>query len=358
MIRLTLAAAGNADENINLINPRFQAEALRHVRGYDVGILGNSFYSSANPRGTNRLSNDAFMWPLTASNVFDIAVGMGMATAYGYDLQSERTVHLRGTAPASGIKYLFVYLEWNLSNPEEAIGGIEIHDNGASANWTPSRQDNLTTNKIGIYQMPLYRVTVNTAGSVYGKVDYAALGVKVIEYPLRAEYAGRCENADEADNATALAGESASVSGDTLLIGGKQVLRRKTVFSGNWVLYNTVSKDTTTTLTEELKSGDLLMVEYDEQYTGSTARTPTVKFVKVGPLRGIVTDKVGFYLFTLQGGFTAQSGFTATSDTFFVEGKTLTYKGGYYLLNFANDGGTVLENNTIRLIKIYKIYVS
>lgn len=357
MARLTLAAAGNADENINLINPRFQAEALRHVRGYDVGILKNSFYSSASPRGTSRQSNDDFMWPLTASNVLDIAVGRGMATAYGYDLQSEETVHLRGTAPASGVKYLFIYLEWDLSNPEEAVGSINIHDNGTSTSWTPSRQDNLITNPIGIYQMPLYRVTVNTSGSVYGKVTYTTLGVKVIEYPLRAEYAGRCENADEADNATALAGEAASVSGEVFMLGGKQVMRRKGLWYGSWVLYNTASKESTITLSEAVTAGDILMIEYNPQYISGSPNQTKVALVKVGDVRS-VTGLVGFQITDVFGGYTRQSGFTATQDTFAVSSRTVTYKGGYYLLNFANNGGSLLENNTICIKSIYKLCIS
>ena len=357
MARLTLAAAGNADENINLINPRFQAEALRHVRGYDVGILKNSFYSSASPRGTSRQSNDDFMWPLTASNVLDIAVGRGMATAYGYDLQSEETVHLRGTAPASGVKYLFIYLEWDLSNPEEAVGSINIHDNGTSTSWTPSRQDNLITNPIGIYQMPLYRVTVNTSGSVYNKVTYTTLGVKVIEYPLRAEYAGRCENADEADNATALAGEAASVYNGVLTLGtNKKVFRRKTIWSGSWVLYNTASKNETKTLGESVSSGDILQVDFEPQYFSNSNNASQTLFVLVGYLHGS-SSTVGIHLTTVYGGLTKNSGFTATNDSFEISGTTIKYLGGYYLLNFANSGGTLLENNTIRIKNIYKLYL-
>lgn len=100
MARLNVAAAGNADENINLINARFQAEALRRLRGHDVGVLDNSFFTDGNPKGLNRTENPDFMWKLTASNILDIAIGRGMATAYGYDLQSEETVHLRATARA------------------------------------------------------------------------------------------------------------------------------------------------------------------------------------------------------------------------------------------------------------------
>lgn len=39
MAQIAVAGAGSAEENVNLINPRFQAEALRQLRGYDVGVL-------------------------------------------------------------------------------------------------------------------------------------------------------------------------------------------------------------------------------------------------------------------------------------------------------------------------------
>lgn len=201
MARLNVAAAGNAETNANLINARFQAEALRRLRGHDCGVLDNSFYSSANTTGLSRSANANFMWPLNATNVQSIIVGRGMATAYGYDIQSEDDVTLVGTAPSSGTKYLFVYLEWDLSNPVEAVGSLLLHDNGASASWTPPYQDNLITNPIGKYQMPLYRLAVNTSGTITATANWKALGVLTVGFPLRAENANRAEHADGASYA-------------------------------------------------------------------------------------------------------------------------------------------------------------
>jgi hypothetical protein len=202
MQRLSVAAAGNADENINLINARFQAEALRRIRGYDCGVLDNSFYSGASPKGISRDKNSDFMWKLTATNVTDIAVGRGMATAYGFDIQSEAIVNFTAVAaPSAGTKYYFIYLEWDLSNPVEAVGKIDIHDNGSSSSWTPSRQDNLITNPIGVYQMPLYRIAVNTAGTVTATANWTVLGVNTIGYALRADNATNAERADVATKA-------------------------------------------------------------------------------------------------------------------------------------------------------------
>lgn len=199
MARLNVAAAGNAEENINLINARFQAEALRRIRGVDCGVLDNSFYSSSESTGLTRDANANFMWKLTASNVQNITVGRGMATAYGFDIQSEADVSFTATAPSSGTKYLFIYLEWDLANPEEAVGSIKIHDNGSSASWTPPSQNNLITNPIGKYQMPLYRLAVNTSGTVTGTQTWTTLGVKTIGNPLRADYATRANDSDRAD---------------------------------------------------------------------------------------------------------------------------------------------------------------
>lgn len=200
-MRIAVAAAGNAEKNINIINARFQAEALRQLRGYDTGVLVNSFYSSADPTGENRDQNADFMWKLTAEHVNDIAVGRGMATAYGFDIQSEETVHFTATAPSVGTKYLFIYLEWNFGNPNEASGEIDIRDNGSSSRWTPSRRDNLITNPIGSYQMILYRLQVNTSGRITATTKWNELGVISIGCPLFALYCARAKNSDFADYA-------------------------------------------------------------------------------------------------------------------------------------------------------------
>lgn len=202
MAQITVAAAGNAEENINLINARFQAEALRRLRGKDCGVLDNSFYSSANATGLSRTANSNFMWPITATNVQNITVGRGMATAYGYDIQSEDDISFTATAPSTGTKYLFIYLEWDLSNPVEAVGSLLIHDNGSSSSWTPPSQDNLITNPIGKYQMILYRLTVNTSGTVTATASWGTFSVLTIGNPLRADYATRANDSDRADYAS------------------------------------------------------------------------------------------------------------------------------------------------------------
>lgn len=179
-MRLEVAAAGNANENINLIDAQFQAEALRALRGKDCGVLDNSFFSDANPRGDKRDENASFMWELTAENAQTITIGRGMASAYGYDIKNKDEVTFTVVAPSAGSKFVFIFLSWDLSNPTEALGEIDIHDNGGAAAWTPPYQDNLITSPIGKYQMPLYRIEINPSGQVVSTAEWTALGVETI----------------------------------------------------------------------------------------------------------------------------------------------------------------------------------
>lgn len=198
MIRLGVAAAGNAESNINLINARFQAEALRALRGIDCGVLDNSFYSDGDESGTTRDANADFKWKCVAPDVQNITIGRGMATAYGFDIQSESDSTFVATAPSAGYKYLFVFLFWDLSNPVEANAGIDIHDNGSGETWTPPYQDNLITSPLGKYQLPLYRLKVNTSGQIVQVLNWEDLDVKTIVGVHFAERANHVNYADKA----------------------------------------------------------------------------------------------------------------------------------------------------------------
>ena len=203
---LTLAASGNAEKGINLINARMQAEALRRLRGYDCGVLENTFYTQSSPSGSSRNANNEFMWKLTATNVRDICVGRGMATAYGFDIQSEQDVHLSATPPGSGTAYIFVYLEWDFgSDPQIGYGRICVRNNGSSSIWTPTQQ-NLITNSSGIYQMKLYMLAVNSSGTITGTTAWASLGTTTIGNVLRSNYATNADSATTANNYNATSG--------------------------------------------------------------------------------------------------------------------------------------------------------
>ena len=185
-MRLKVAAEGNAEKNINVIVPRFQAEALRFLRGYDVGVLWNAFYSDDDQTGEKRTAKPRDNWDIDLINSKDgeIVIRPGMATAYGYDIISEEDVHLTAVLPSAGWKYIFVYLEWDFSNPDEAVGKIDIHDNGTNGEWTPQRQDNLINNPLGVYQMILWRIRINPQGALNSPARWGVFGTPTIEHPL------------------------------------------------------------------------------------------------------------------------------------------------------------------------------
>lgn len=203
MAKLAIYAAGNPITNTNLINARFTAEALRNIRGYDIGVLDNSFLSATSSSTTYaRDANPSFMWRLSATNNNNITIGRGMATAYGFDIQSEQDYILTTTAPSTGTKYVFVYLEWNFSNPQEAIGTLDLFDNGTSSTWTVTPIDNLITNPIGRFRMPLYRIAINTAGTVTGTASWTSLGIATQSGVMLSKFS---ENKPQTDNSMASA---------------------------------------------------------------------------------------------------------------------------------------------------------
>ncbi len=199
-MRLKVAAEGNAEKNINVIVPCFQAEALRFLRGYDVGVLWNAFYSEDDQTGEKRTAKPRDNWDIDLINSKDgqVVIRPGMATAYGYDIISEEDVHLTAVLPSAGWKYIFVYLEWDFSNPDEAVGKIDIHDNGTNGEWTPQRQDNLINNPLGVYQMILWRIRINPQGALNSPARWGVFGAPTIEHPL---FVNNCSHAARATNA-------------------------------------------------------------------------------------------------------------------------------------------------------------
>lgn len=348
MTRLNLAAAGDAEQNINLINPRFQAEALRQLRGIDCGILDNSFYDSGNKDGLARTPNASFMWPLTATNAQSITIGRGMATAYGYDLQNERNVILNASTPSVGSKYVFIYLEWDLSVTGAANGSILLHDNGSGATWTPPYQDNLITNPIGKYQMPLYRLEIDTTGAIVSTKNWEELGVITIGNVLRSQYTGL------ADDTKRIAGLNADSDGESLNIAGWQVCKRKEILS-DWT-FQTFDVDVTSgqtissaTISEELTEGDEVEIVYDPFYTASSGVQPFIVKAIVGPLIGF-SSGIGFKASLLHLSNYTGIGFLCTGEVYKVEGTTIT------CIQSADQDSDGANHNYQRNVVIKKIY--
>ncbi len=208
MARLKVAAAGNAEKNINRIDGRFQAEALRFLRGFDTGRLYNSFYSNSDPTGAEREENPSFNWRVEGVTADDITVGPGVATAYGYDIISEETVHFSLDSSSFGEEF-YIYIEWDLGNPDEAVGKIEIRnvyeDDGHRVKlWKPTMQ-NLILNPNGIFQMVIARISINEDGGVSSIREASFPGADIWNQPL---YALNSERAVHSENALYAEGKS------------------------------------------------------------------------------------------------------------------------------------------------------
>ncbi|MCL2598819.1 MAG: hypothetical protein FWD76_02785, partial [Firmicutes bacterium] len=176
MKQLAVTAAGREVDGTNIIDERFLAESIRNIRGWDVGVLDNSNLSQ-NSSFENYLKdpNPDFVWRLTPRIAEDIIVGRGMASAYGYDIKSEENVSFSVVRPSTGTKYVFIYLEWDFSDLSVRYGKIDLWDNGSNSEWTPNTAD-LINNPLGNYQLPLYRIAIDTSGNITGVLNWTGLG--------------------------------------------------------------------------------------------------------------------------------------------------------------------------------------
>lgn len=206
MARLNMAGAGNAQNNINLINPRFQANALRVIRGQDCGVIDMSFFSATSANGSSRTPNNEYMWPFsyetnTLGTGVTATIGKGMATAYGYDIQNEGEVTFNLAKSSLQNKTLahYIYLEWDLANPDEAVGSIKVQSTYGA--WAPAFTDNLITNPLGKYQLILYKITMSTSGLSRISQEFGDNGTPLVSV-LRAKNANHAEQADHATSAT------------------------------------------------------------------------------------------------------------------------------------------------------------
>ena len=257
----------------------------------------------------------------------------------------------------SGVQYYVVYAEIDLSVNNNQKAEIKATYNTA---YYPDIQkgDDLTTNYSGIARMVLYKFEATN-----GVISNVAQVFNVIEY-------GWCKNAENATNADLATNATNAIlntenntysqfkqTNDRLYVGddnSKNIVEKKTIlWSGSQIFYNSASVGSEVTLSENVAEGDVLEIHYDCNYI-STYPTPIYKVVRciVGK---ISASNIGFKLSSLYGGQTTASGFSLTQDNFKINANKLIYDGGYYLLNLANHGGTLLQNNTIELRKVYKI---
>jgi hypothetical protein len=122
--------------------------------------------------------------------------------------------------------------------------------------------------------------------------------------------------------------------------------RKRTVYhaGGGTQIYQNSSGGASYTLSESVNTGDILEFEY--QLNNSTRQRDYYRVY----IAGGTVNLIGF-----AGGQTKASGFSAYSFSFTFSGSSMLFNGGYLLLNWANGGGSLLENGMMTLFRIDKI---
>lgn len=186
--------SGNELDGYNQIQAKNDAKIKRNNRGFETGILDMSFLGDTD----TRVENVAESFQLTATNTQNITLGRGIATCYGFDLVVDDLKLLDTfSAPATSEKYVFIFLEWDLSDPDSNEFNIGMWDNGTGSSWTPSSQDNLALVPNGKYMMPLYRLTISTNGNVTNIVGYATLGIQTYKGVRNSNYSETSNKYDQ-----------------------------------------------------------------------------------------------------------------------------------------------------------------
>lgn len=97
----------------------------------------------------------------------------------------------------------------------------------------------------------------------------------------------------------------------------------------------------------DVKPGDILEFVFMGNKT-DLFTTYDVKYAKVN-------ESGDVFLTSITGGQDKASGFSASCNWLHFSNDVMTYKGGYKLLNFANNGGTLLDNGTMQILLISKV---
>lgn len=122
------------------------ALARKFIFGYDYGVIKDSFAASVT---TGLQGNSA------------VLLQKGLMFAYGYVGGIIENATLDFSLP-SGTQYHFIYAEIDMSKIPNVFC-IKTKNNGR-ATETTWRQDILTSVRTGIFQLPLYRVTLTKDG--------------------------------------------------------------------------------------------------------------------------------------------------------------------------------------------------
>ena len=142
-----LKGIGDSITGANEIVPTFDAKIFNFLSQVDPGVV----------------SSEVNRFPI---NIIDrgIIIGPGLAYAYGYFGMSDAPVQFNFVIPSSGTQYSKVYAEIDLSARLQAIT-IKVTPQ-SDTSVIELQQDKLSEITAGIYQIPLYLISIQTNGTI------------------------------------------------------------------------------------------------------------------------------------------------------------------------------------------------
>lgn len=143
----TLKGIGDSVTGKNEISPQFDAKINKFLVTLNPCVVGSEskkFAISIIDRG--------------------VTIGPGMAFAHGYFGMSDATVQFNYVVPSSRAQYTKVYAEFDLSKTPQSFSIKTTPQTDSSV--INLLQDNLGEIPSGVYQLPLYLITINPNGSI------------------------------------------------------------------------------------------------------------------------------------------------------------------------------------------------
>jgi len=339
-----LKGIGDAVTRVNEILPSFDARINNFLIGHASGIIRGEF----NEFNANTIDRG-------------VRIRSGMMQAHGFFGACDTDTQINFVMP-SATRYVQIFAEIDLSVIPNRFEVKATAQSNSTAHTF--RLDNLRTIPNGRFQLHLWQVTLTaTAVTLQDRrafIDKVRDAVNA-EQATNATNAGHATTAGSATSATTATnatrvndlnfGRNTSFNSLTVQFPSASttefIERKRTLYTNNsgFHIMATVSRGTTFTLNESVADGELIEFEYKLETFGTTRRT----------FRARLDGGTSITIIDFRAGLTRNSGFTAYSWTFSFSGSTMTYTGGYYLLNWANNGGSLLENCEMRLYKVSKV---
>ena len=185
---------------------------------FDAKIF--NFYSQMAPGVVGSESNKFPVTIITRG----VTIGPGLAHAYGYFGLSDAPVQFNFVIPSTATQYAKVYVEFDLSARPQSMA-IKVTPQ-IDTSVIELISDNLSTLTTGIYQIPLYLVTIKTDASITCTDLRTMLN--------RVSYSNHSNNSDLAANAQAVNSVVVKKESTKLKADGDVVSRRKILYSGKF----------------------------------------------------------------------------------------------------------------------------